>query len=252
MPNANSVHEAIREAFASLGGVQRKSAIAAWIRANYPEKKWADSTVSAQMYGACVNVPSAYTHRSSTPKFLYYRGAGDYEIYDPSKHGTFVLGQPQGDGQTASFAADSDGSLIEKPGEPGSTEFAYEAHLRDYLARNLHLLEKGLTLWSTPQESVEYGLAGRRVDILGKDDSGVPVVIELKLSRGHERVLGQALLYRGLLKHRLNVPRVRLMLIASEITEELQTASAEVSDVELFEYLLTMQINRLETLPLLS
>ncbi len=61
--------------------------------------------------------------------------------------------------------------------------------------KNLNILESGLTLW--PNSSVEYPLEGRRIDILAKDRDGIPVVIELKLSRGHERTLGKHCIAAG-------------------------------------------------------
>jgi len=71
-----------------------------------------------------------------------------------------------------------------------------EWELQKYLAKNPGLLEPGMTLWKAAdgQSPVEFPVdeSGRRIDILGKDKEGVPVVIELKASRGHERVIGQA------------------------------------------------------------
>ena len=110
-----------------------------------------------------------------------------------------------------------------------STAFAYEEHLRDYLAKNLSILEASLTLWDGSEvEAVEFPVDGRRIDILAKDKSGVPVVVELKVNRGHERTIGQCLYYRAKIKEIMKVPRVRIFIVAEEISHELKLATQEV------------------------
>jgi len=106
-----------------------------------------------------------------------------------------------------------------------------------------------MTLWKAAdgQSPVEFQVdeSGRRIDILGKDKEGIPVVIELKASRGHERVIGQALYYRECIKEKLNAPKVRTFIIAREISDEVRIASRAVPDVELFEYKLSMTVTRI-------
>jgi hypothetical protein len=129
---------------------------------------------------------------------------------------------------------------------PQGTAFAYEEHLRDYLAQHLELLEKGLKPWLVGEEdAVEFPVGGRRVDILAKDKAGLPVVIELKVSRGHERTIGQALYYRAKIKEMFKVERVRIFIVALELSSELRVAAKEVPDVSLFEYSLSMTIKPL-------
>ena len=124
------------------------------------------------------------------------------------------------------------------------TAFAYEEHLRDYLAQHLERLEKGLELLrSGDEDPVEFSVgSGRRVDILAKDSAGLPVVIELKVSRGHEKTIGQALFYRARIKEMFKVERVRIFIVALELSAELQAAAKELTDVSLFEYSLSMTI----------
>jgi endonuclease NucS-like protein len=128
-----------------------------------------------------------------------------------------------------------------------STAFAYEEHLRDYLAQHLDLLEKGLNLWpvAADEEAVEFPVDGRRIDILAKDSKGNPVVIELKVSRGHERTIGQALYYRAKIRELFKVEKVRIFLVALEMSPELRLAAKEVTDVFLFEYNLSMTVKPL-------
>ncbi len=77
-----------------------------------------------------------------------------------------------------------------------STEFAYESDLRDYLAKNLQVIEPGLKLYEEEGiTGVEFPVGGRFIDILAVDFNGDFVVIELKVSRGYDRVIGQLLRY---------------------------------------------------------
>jgi Endonuclease NucS C-terminal domain len=132
--------------------------------------------------------------------------------------------------------------------------FAYETDLRDYLAKNLGVIEPGMALWPTkdPETAVEFRVDdnGRRIDILAKDRDGAPVVIELKVSSGHEKVIGQALYYRGSVKERFAAEKVRVIIIAREITPELKMATSDLPNVEIFEYRLSVNLTKVaERLP---
>ena len=240
--------EALNECFRSLGHIQKKPAVTEWINQHYPNR-WSANTLQGHLYGCCVNNPSGIKHHRGFPRFLYYRGGGEYELYEATKHGVFDSnGYPEGQApEVVSVAEGIREEIADQIEERIGTEFAYEAHLRDYLARNLGLLEAGLVLWHGAEgSSIEYQLEGRRIDILAKDKDHVPVVIELKLSKGHERTIGQALYYRAKLKQLLSVPKVRIILVAAEITDELKMAASEVRDVDLFQYSLTMQLDRVK------
>jgi len=129
------------------------------------------------------------------------------------------------------------------------TSFAYEENLRDYLANNLSVVEAGLTLFKDKdgKEGVEYPVdaGNKRIDILAVDKNHIPVVIELKVSRGYEKVIGQCLYYKNRVKELLQTPRVRIVIIAREITPHLKTATADLPDVELYEYSLAVNLSKL-------
>jgi hypothetical protein len=128
-----------------------------------------------------------------------------------------------------------------------NSAFAYEEHLRDYLAEHLDILEKGLKLWPVgpDEDAVEYPVDGRRIDILAQDSHGVPVVVELKVSKGHEKVVGQVLYYRAKIREVLNVKTARVFIVALKASEELRLAAKEVPDLSLFEYLLSMTVKQI-------
>jgi hypothetical protein len=232
---------ALLEAIQALGGVQSKKALSDWIELRYPNK-WKPNTLTGHLAGCSVNNPSGIKHHRSFPRFLYDRGNKQYEMYDPAKHGTFdATGLAAG--QSTERPVDVAERLIDAIEETAEGEFAYESHLRDYLAKHLDKLESGLTLWNET-EGTEFSIGNRRIDILARDASGHPVIVELKVSRGHERVVGQVLHYRAKLRQLLQAQKVRIILVAAEISEELMLTFSEVSDVSLFEYSLSMHVRR--------
>lgn len=240
--SANTMAQALKQAMRALGGTQSKQAIGRWIEGRYPGR-WKPGTLVGHLAGCSVNNPTGIKHHRSFLRFLYDRGNGEYELYDSGKHGAFdENGYSAGQEPLSTGLCEEIQEVIE---ESAAREFAYESHLRDYLARNLSQLEDGLSLWTEEgTSSVEFAVSGRRIDILARDKNGVPVIIELKVSRGHDRTIGQALYYRAKLKQMLEAPCVRIMLVAAEMSEELRMACREVSDVLLFEYSLSMQVHR--------
>ncbi len=146
----------------------------------------------------------------------------------------------------------TEGSYDQKCKENISYEessFAYEDDLRDYLANNLNIIESGLTLFIDEKgiEGVEYSVDdnNKRIDILALDKNKKPVVIELKVSKGYERVIGQCQYYKNRIKKILKVEEVRVIIIAREITQHLQTAAIDLPSIELFEYELNIKLNKI-------
>jgi hypothetical protein len=140
----------------------------------------------------------------------------------------------------------SGGQIVTQEEEEGFTadqEFAYETDLRDYLARNLQVIERGLTLYEdSVSKGIEYPLSiGGRIDILAKDKDGRFAVIELKVSRGRNATVGQLLYYMGWVD--TNFPskeKSRGIIIAKEISEDLKLACQRVSDMSLYQYALSV------------
>lgn len=128
--------------------------------------------------------------------------------------------------------------------ESNTDSFAFEAHLRDFLSRNIERLEKGLRLFERDGKiGIEYPVDGGRIDLLAIDPKNAPVVIELKLSSGRNKALGQLLYYMGWIDKNLgaNTPS-RGIIVASEISDELVIAASRVPSVSLARYNLAFSI----------
>lgn len=148
-----------------------------------------------------------------------------------------------------------DGEITEDEGEEetshlGSAEFAYESDLKNYLAKNLSIIEAGLTLYEDEGISgIEFPVGGRFVDILGVDSNNNLVVIELKVSRGYDKVIGQLMRYMAWIKNNQaeNGQSTRGIIIAREISTDLKLACSLTTDIQLFEYELSLQVRQIET-----
>jgi len=129
------------------------------------------------------------------------------------------------------------------------TSFAYEEDLKDYLSKNLSVIESGFKLFESENgvDGVEYSVDAynKRIDILAIDKNKTYVIIELKVSRGYEKVIGQCLYYKNRVKKLSNVKKVRIIIIAREISQRLRIATEGLADVELFEYKLSIKLERI-------
>jgi hypothetical protein len=122
--------------------------------------------------------------------------------------------------------------------EEEDSSFVLETHLRDFLAEHLDKLGNGLALYKDDRGSgVEYPVENGRIDILAVEPRGDLVVVELKVSQGRSKTLGQLLYYMGLVERNLARGRkVRGVIVAKEIPEDLRLACSRVPDVSLLEY----------------
>ncbi len=124
-----------------------------------------------------------------------------------------------------------------------SLEFVLEAHLRDFLAQNMEKIEPGLRLHcSNGTNGIEFPVDGGRIDLLAVDRGGRYVVIELKLSQGRKRTLGQILYYMGWVDQNLGNGPCRGIIISNKISDELSVAVARAPGVSLSKYRMTFSV----------
>ena len=133
--------------------------------------------------------------------------------------------------------------------EEESQEFALEAHLRDFLARNPERIEPGLRLYHSHERTgVEFPVDGGRIDVLALDRENRFVVIELKVDRGRNKALGQLLYYMGWVdKHLGKGQPCRGFIIANEIPEDIILAVQRTPGVSLLRYKLSVSVESVHT-----
>jgi endonuclease NucS-like protein len=145
---------------------------------------------------------------------------------------------------------DGDADSFNEADEAESLEFAIEAHLRDFLAKNLGVIEPGLRLYATPgmylthgNSGVEFPVDDGRIDILAEDRDGKYVCIELKLSRGKNKALGQLLYYMAWVDKHLGDGPCRGLIVANEINQNLIMAISRAPGVRLARYRMSFSVD---------
>lgn len=224
-----------------------------WFSKNYPKLK--AGSIRAHLVQAATNDISRLHHPATneTDDVLFKVASGQYRLYEPGKDPAPIHDMVAGDVARQEAAAAAD----EEEGEeaaPGSSEFLLEKDLQRYLAENLECIEPGLRLYEDEDiRGIEYEAGGgRRIDILALDKSGAFVVLELKVSRGYDRVVGQLLRYINSVRKELAEPdqRVRGIIVCRAISEDLRLACASIRDVELCEYKLSITVSKVPQLQL--
>ena len=87
---------------------------------------------------------------------------------------------------------------------------------------------------------------------MAKDAAGNFVVLELKVEKGYDRVVGQLLRYMNWVRKELAEPgqRVRGIIVCRTMSEDLILACSSIKDVELFKYRLQVTATKVPSLDL--
>ena len=95
---------------------------------------------------------------------------------------------------------------------------------------------------------IEFPVGRRFIDLLAIDRDENLVVIELKVSRGYDRVVGQLMRYMAWIRQNQadSNQRIRGVIVARKISEDLLLACSVVANVELFEYQLSLSLKRVD------
>lgn len=222
--------------------VLTKQQVLAWFQKHYPKVK--EATVSAHLTRLSTNATSRVHYSARPDDDLFFQIDGSrFRLFNPAtdpppiyREGNSSLSEP-----------------VTEHDEPQpsltSNEFAYERDLQNFLAKNLSLIEPGLRLYEEEDvNGLEFPVGGRFIDILALDSKDSYVVIELKVSKGYDRVVGQLLRYMAWISknHAEPTQEVRGIIIARKISEDLLLACSTVPHVELFEYQLAVSLHKVE------
>jgi hypothetical protein len=180
-----------------LGQAFDKTTPIRWFKEHYPKIK--SSTVGMHVESMSVNNPLRRhfpnVHAGSGHDLFFKLGPNQFRLWDrerdpaPRYKDDFGAAPVEDSG----IDADSDESdpMEADSGIAGSSSFALERDLRNYLERNLQLIEPGLEVYEEEGiRGIEFPVGGRFIDILARDKNGGYVVIELKVSRGYDRTIG--------------------------------------------------------------
>ncbi|GGF06166.1 endonuclease NucS domain-containing protein [Pseudoalteromonas gelatinilytica] len=276
-PNWQLVIEAVE----ALGGCASAPQIKQYFLENFlPETRSKNVPYDSKM--VTVNSPSRVhygggkqprrTDTNNQYDKLFLNERKQFELYDPAKHGVWEIfknnlgtltvtqvAEPETD---TSEIIDIEGSLPnEKDPSKGTastpegegSQFAMEAHLRDYLAQNLSSISGLNTTLSLFMDEagipgVEYRTEAGIIDILTIGTDNNFYVIELKVGKGADAVMGQVLRYMGWVRSKLASPiqDVFGVVIANRATNKLKYAASETPKVMLLEYELNFIVRSVE------
>ena len=236
------------------GQVFTTSRAIAWFAERYP--KLQPATIRAHLVQAATNDRGRLHHPSTNASddLLFKVDSGQFRLYEPGKDPSPIHELVQGDVAIEEELAEAE--EVEEGGEavPGSSEFLLERDLQRYLAENLECIEPGLKLYEADgMKGFEFEAGGgRRIDILAVDRAGMFVVLELKVSKGYDRVVGQLLRYVNWVRQNLAEPgqAVRGIIVCRTMSEDLRLACASIKDVELMEYKLSVTVAKVPALVL--
>lgn len=221
------------------GHVVSKDQVLNWFAEKYPKLK--PGTITAHLIRFSTNAPSRLHYNPRPDEDLLFQVDGShFRLYDPLK-------DPAPIHEASQVGPNQRTSLTDDDEPEGANQFAYESDLRDFLAKNLGMVRRELRLYSEEGiTGVEFPAGGRFIDILAITPENNFVVIELKVSRGHDRVVGQLLRYVGWISKNLAEPgqSVSGIIVAREITEDLLLACNELPNVELLEYQLSVSLKK--------
>lgn len=231
------------------GQIFNKRLAVDWFAERYPNIK--ANTVQMHVDGMAINSTLRVHHPSIRPGSghdLFFKVArGQYRLWDETHDPQPVYAEglvnremqlePRLQEQDEEDEGDDSRNAL-------SNEFGAERDLQNYLAKNLSALEPGLTLYDDEGlRGVEFPAGGRRIDILAVGADGGYVVIELKVSRGYDRVIGQIMRYMAWVKQNMADGKpVRGIIVASAITEDLKLAASLIGGVRLVEYELSFKL----------
>lgn len=258
------------EAMTALDGVASIPEIKRYFLQHYPPEKRANN-VSYEVTALCVNANSRIhygagkqvrkTNSGNQYDRLFRRPDGKFEFYQPEKHGVWEIvsdsqgnlsvqqaSEPAREDFTELHAQESEVYVSEADSAAISSQFAMESHLRDYLAQNLkHINGTPTQLELFTDDSgasgVEYRTPIGIIDILTRGADGALYVLELKVARGSDAVVGQVLRYMGWVRANLakGAP-VFGVVVASSTSEKIKYAASEVPSILLMEYELSFAL----------
>lgn len=258
-PPRPPIWQLLKNAIQHLGGECTYAAIKQHLWSEYPDLN--PATITCQLISCSVNHASRiHYHENKEPRqsigetdFLFNTGRGRVVAYDQEKHGLWEIFRAS-DGTLSVRLSQEGGDNVEiradivEPSDDAYGAFALEAHLRDYLAKNLPTMpghDASLKLYTTEgRDGVEFQTDDvGPIDILAVGPGGDFYVLELKLGRGPDAALGQILRYMGWVQeHLAQGKNVFGVIIASDISKKLKYAASQVPAVRLMEYQLAVKL----------
>lgn len=226
------------------GGYFTRKEILSWFQQNYPQIK--KGTINAHLILLSMNASSRRhynVHSNGEDDLLFQENSSNFRLYQKGVDPVPIYKDSNENSENDSESPEIDFN------EENNQEFAYEKDLQNFLSKNLELIEPGLSLFVDGDiNGIEYPVGGRYIDLLALDKNGNYVVIELKVSKGYDRVIGQLLRYMAWIEQNQAEKDqiVRGMIICKKVSGDLKLACSKIQDVSLFEYELSISLRPIQ------
>lgn len=132
---------------------------------------------------------------------------------------------------------------MDAPGPP----FTGETHLHRFLANNLRLIERGLTIYnSAAGEGHQFACGSKRLDILAEDQYTGLLAIEVKFRHASTEALGQLLGYMASIRRnpRFFDRHLRGLVLCKRADDVLLQAAEDQGNVSVYEWTNVPSVNR--------
>lgn len=249
MPTYKDCLREFSSTFLEMGQVFRMRDAITWFAEHHPDKK--PGQIEHMVRLSAVNSRTRVNHSSIKPDsghdLFFMVDARTYRRWDPAADPAPIYPEAVLNDRTE---GEEDDEVDEIKAEGSATEFAYESDLRNFLAKNLNQVGPNLRLYEEEGiKGIEFPVGGRYIDILAEDVDGKNfVVIELKVSRGHDKTVGQILYYMAWVEENLaNGKDVHGVIVARKITNDLRLAASLVPSVTLLEYEISFNLTPVES-----
>ena len=225
------------------GGFFTKKEIQSWFQKKYSKIK--PATIGCHLILMSTNAPSRihYNVKSNgADDLLFQTDRSSFRLYVKDSDPPPIYKQAEVTGTIEDGDIDDD-EIRE------AHEFAYEKDLKNFLENNISVIRPSLSIYRDGEISgIEYPAGDRFIDILAVENKSDLVVIELKVSKGYDRAVGQLLRYMAWIEKNLaeEGQKVKGMIIARTISDDLRLATSRVEGVELFEYQLEISLKKID------
>ena len=156
------MREMVKEFDLEKGEIIPRDRIAKWFEEKYPKIKKA--TVDAHLLKMSINAPSRihYSAKPNQDDWLFQIDKGNFRLFDHENDPIPIYEKI--------IAEHVDEDEIEEEDE-SLAEFAYESDLKNFLSKNLDVVEQGLRLYDDEGiTGIEFPVGGRFIDILTVDE----------------------------------------------------------------------------------
>jgi endonuclease len=218
--------QAIREEFKEKDQILTAEQVIDQIQKKYPGN-WKEITIRTHLIGCSINHKSS-KYYPTYQKFLYTIQPGKMRLIDPENEDKFIK---LSSGLKVQFV--SAGPVpIER--ESFGVNLSIQKDLRNYLTKDITLLEPGLKLFT--EEGLDVSVKVPKIDILATDSIGNLVVIMLKRGTAHIITLDGILKSITSIKDEIGQRSIRGKIVAEDFDNQIILEAKKTQNVSLVKY----------------